>query len=165
MNPSRDEQKYRQGELLFLPPLPPTPKGAPNHGTLRPLPARRKSQTFEARVGGLKVYVTCGEYADGQLGEIAIDVAKEGSSVRGLLSCFAVAFSEAIQHGTKLDSLIERFLHTRFDPSGVVEGHPLIQFATSIPDYLAQLLGVEYLDREDLAKRGPPVLRGNEGDD
>jgi ribonucleoside-diphosphate reductase alpha chain len=102
--------------------------------------------------------VTCGEYEDGALGEISIDVAKEGSSVRGLLSCFAVVFSEALQHGTKLESLVERFLHTRFEPAGQVHGHALIKYATSIPDYVAQLVAVEYLGRKELAKAGPQAM-------
>lgn len=156
-------EEYRQGEILLLPPLPPLPKGAPDHGTFAPLPAKRRSSTYEARLGGLKLFVTCGEYDDGRLGEISIDVAKEGSSVRGLLSCFAVLFSTALQHGTKLSDLVDRFLHVHFPPAGAVEGHPSIRYATSLVDYVAQLVAVEYLGREDLAKKGPtPIQEGHE---
>jgi len=104
-------------------------------------------------------------YEDGALGELSIDVAKEGSSVRGLLSCFAVAFSEAVQHGTRLEALVDRFLHTHFSPGGAVEGHAVIRYCTSIPDYVAQLLAVEYLGREDLVKKLPPLVNTNGTDE
>jgi ribonucleoside-diphosphate reductase alpha chain len=140
-------------EALKLPPAPPAPKGAPDHGVHRPLPKKRHSATFEVTVGGMKLFVTTSEYEDGTLGEIFIDVAKEGSAMRGLLNSFAILFSKALQHGTRLRELVETFLHTKFPPSGIVRGHPKIKHATSIPDFIAQLLAIEYLGWKEAPKR------------
>ena len=146
----RQREKLRQLTLEFsdLPELPPLPKGAPDHAALKVLPARRSGMTFEARIGSTKVFVSTGEYADGSLGEIFVDIAKEGSSVRGFVNVFAIAFSQAIQHGTSLQTLVDTFLYCRFDPAGMVTGHPQILWASSIPDYIAKLLAVEYLGDE-----------------
>ncbi len=115
----------------------------------RRLPKRRKGWIREAYVGGHKVYLRTGEYEDGQLGEIFIDMYKEGASFRGLLNSFAILASKALQYGVPLDELVDTFTFTRFDPSGAVEGHEAIKFSTSILDYVFRSLGYDYLRRQD----------------
>ncbi len=113
------------------------------------LPARRRGWLREAVVGGHKVYVRTGEYEDGTLGEIFIDMYKEGASFKGLLNCFAVLASKALQYGVPLDELVDTFTFTRFEPAGSVQGHEAIKNATSILDYVFRALGYEYLNRTD----------------
>lgn len=115
----------------------------------RKLPNKRKGFVREAVVGGHKVYVRTGEYPDGMLGEIFIDMYKEGASFKGLLNCFAVLASKALQYGVPLDELVDTFTFTRFEPAGTVVGHEAIKNATSILDYVFRALGYEYLGRED----------------
>jgi len=115
----------------------------------RKLPAKRHGYVREAVVGGHKVYLRTGEYEDGALGEIFIDMYKEGASFKGLLNCFAVLASKALQYGVPLDELVDSFTFTRFDPSGPVMGHEAIKNATSILDYIFRELGYEYLNRRD----------------
>jgi ribonucleoside-diphosphate reductase alpha chain len=119
------------------------------------LPDRRKGYTQKAVVGGHKVYLRTGEYADGRLGEIFIDMHKEGAAFRSLMNCFAMAVSVGLQYGVPLETYVEQFTFTRFEPHGVVGGHPNIKFATSIVDYLFRVLGVEYLKRYDFAQVKP----------
>jgi ribonucleoside-diphosphate reductase alpha chain len=113
------------------------------------LPKKRHGFVREAYVGGHKVYVRTGEYEDGSLGEIFIDMYKEGASFRGLLNSFAILTSKALQYGIPLDELVDTFIFTRFDPSGVVMGHDAIRSATSILDYVFRSLGYDYLNRKD----------------
>lgn len=120
------------------------------------LPKKRRGFTQEARIGGHKVFLRTGEYRDGSLGEIFIDMHKEGAAFRSLMNCFAISVSMGLQHGVPIASYVEQFTFTRFEPQGPVEGHPNIKFATSIIDYVFRLLGVEYLNRYDLA-HVPPV--------
>jgi ribonucleoside-diphosphate reductase alpha chain len=126
------------------------------------LPKRRKGFTQEARVGGHKIYVRTGEYIDGTLGEIFIDLHKEGAAFRSLMNCFAMAVSLGLQYGVPLHSFVDQFVFTRFEPQGVVEGHDNIKIATSIVDYIFRMLGIEYLQRYDLAHVPPadPATQG-----
>jgi ribonucleoside-diphosphate reductase alpha chain len=119
------------------------------------LPKKRRGFTQEARVAGHKVFLRTGEYQDGALGEIFVDMHKEGAAFRSLMNCFAISVSMGLQHGVPLASYVEQFTFTRFEPQGPVEGHPNIKFATSIIDYIFRMLGVEYLRRYDLAHVPP----------
>jgi len=113
------------------------------------LPARRRGWLREAVVGGHKVYLRTGEYDDGTLGEIFIDMYKEGASFKGLLNCFSVLASKALQYGVPLEELVDTFTFTRFEPAGAVQGHEEIKNSTSILDYVFRALGSEYLNRKD----------------
>jgi len=115
----------------------------------RKLPAKRHGFVREAVVGGHKVFLRTGEYDDGALGEIFIDMYKEGASFKGLLNCFAVLASKALQYGVPLEELVDTFTFTRFEPAGVVIGHEAIRNSTSILDYVFRVLGYEYLGRMD----------------
>ena len=119
------------------------------------LPKKRTGFTQEALVGGHKVFLRTGEYEDHTLGEIFIDMHKEGAAFRSLMNCFAMAVSVGLQYGVPLDTYVEQFTFTRFEPHGVVSGHPNIKFATSIVDYIFRVLGVEYLQRYDFAQVKP----------
>ncbi|MGE9516011.1 MAG: vitamin B12-dependent ribonucleotide reductase [Solitalea-like symbiont of Tyrophagus putrescentiae] len=114
------------------------------------LPQKRRGFTQKAKVGGQNLFVRTGEYSDGTLGEIFIDMHKEGASFRSLMNCFAIAVSIGLQYGVPLDEFVKKFTFTRFEPSGMVIGHDNIKSATSIIDYIFRLLGYEYLDRVDL---------------
>ncbi|VVC00467.1 Vitamin B12-dependent ribonucleoside-diphosphate reductase [uncultured archaeon] len=116
----------------------------------RKLPSRRKGFIQEARVGGHKVYLKTGEYPDGALGEIFVDMYKEGAGYRALLNCFAIAVSKGLQYGVPLEEFVDTFTFTRFEPAGVVTGHEAVKNATSIIDYVFRVLGYEYLNRQDL---------------
>jgi ribonucleoside-diphosphate reductase alpha chain len=124
----------------------------------RKLPHRRKGYTQKAVVGGHKVYLRTGEYEDGPLGEIFIDMHKEGAAFRSLMNNFAIAISIGLQYGVPLEEYVEAFTFTRFDPSGIVEGNDTIKMATSILDYIFRELAVSYLDRNDLAHVVPDDL-------
>ena len=124
-------------------------------GTRVRLPKKRHGFTQEARVGGHKIFLRTGEYDDGTLGEIFIDMHKEGAAFRSLMNCFAMAVSVGLQYGVPLETFVEQFTFTRFEPQGIVEGTDNIKFATSIVDYLFRVLGVEYLHRYDLAHVPP----------
>jgi ribonucleoside-diphosphate reductase alpha chain len=119
------------------------------------LPTKRHGFTQEARVGGHKVFLRTGEYEDGSLGEIFIDMHKEGAAFRSLMNCFAMAVSVGLQYGVPLSTYVEQFTFTRFEPHGVVSGHANIKFSTSIVDYIFRVLGVEYLRRYDFAQVKP----------
>jgi ribonucleoside-diphosphate reductase alpha chain len=119
------------------------------------MPDRRKGYTQKAVVGGHKVYLRTGEYDDGRLGEIFIDMHKEGAALRSLLNNFAIAVSLGLQYGVPLDEYVDAFTFTRFEPSGPVQGNEAIKYATSILDYVFRELAVSYLDRFDLAHVDP----------
>ncbi len=119
------------------------------------LPKKRSGFTQEARIGGHKVFLRTGEYVDGSLGEIFIDMHKEGAAFRSLMNCFAISVSMGLQHGVPLDAYVRQFTFTRFEPQGIVEGHPNIKFSTSIIDYVFRVLGVEYLKQYDFAQVPP----------
>jgi ribonucleoside-diphosphate reductase alpha chain len=128
------------------------------HGVNRPrflLPSRRDGWTQEAKVGGHKIFLRTGEYGDGTLGELFIDLAKEGATLRGILGCFAIAVSKGLQYGVPLEEYVESFTFQTFEPRGMVEGHPNIKMANSIIDYVFRALGMEYLGRTDLVQVPP----------
>lgn len=113
------------------------------------LPKKRAGHIREAYIGGHKVFLRTGEYDDGNLGEIFIDMYKEGASFRGLLNSFAILVSKALQYGVPLSELVDTFTFTRFDPAGPVQGHEAIKYSTSILDYVFRSLGYDYLHRSD----------------
>jgi ribonucleoside-diphosphate reductase alpha chain len=115
----------------------------------RSLPAKRRGFTQKAKINGQAIFMRTGEYNDGTLGEIFIDMAKEGATMRSMLNCFAIAISIGLQYGVPLEEFVEKFVFTKFDPSGFVE-HPNIKTTTSIVDLLFRTLGYEYLGRTDL---------------
>jgi ribonucleoside-diphosphate reductase alpha chain len=117
----------------------------------RKLPDRRKGYTQKAVVGGHKVYLRTGEYEDGKLGEIFIDMHKEGAAFRAMMNNFAIAISMGLQYGVPLEEFVESFTFTKFEPSGMVEGNDTIKMATSILDYIFRELAISYLGRNDLA--------------
>jgi ribonucleoside-diphosphate reductase alpha chain len=119
------------------------------------LPERRKGYTQKANVGGHKVYLRTGEYEDGQIGEIFIDMHKEGAGFRAMMNNFAIAVSVGLQYGVPLEEFVDAFTFTRFDPAGMVQGNDSIKSATSILDYIFRELAISYLDRTDLAHVQP----------
>ena len=125
------------------------------------LPSRRNGFTQKARVGGQTIFVRTGEYSDGTLGEIFIDIHKEGASFRSLLNCFAIAVSVGLQFGVPLEEYVDKFVFTRFEPSGFVEHHPNIKSSTSVVDYIFRVLGLEYLQRYDLVQIPPSEALGH----
>ncbi|MGB1026877.1 MAG: vitamin B12-dependent ribonucleotide reductase, partial [Rhodospirillaceae bacterium] len=122
------------------------------------LPDRRKGYTQKAIVGGHKVYLRTGEYEDGRVGEIFIDMHKEGAAFRSLMNNFAIAISIGLQYGVPLEEYVEAFTFTRFEPSGMVEGNATIKMATSILDYIFREIAISYLGRNDLAHVEPEDL-------
>lgn len=113
--------------------------------------------TIEARVGGHQVYVRTGEFEDGRLGEVFIDMHKEGATFRSLLNCFAISISLGLQYGVPLEQFVEKFVFTRFEPAGFVD-HPHLKQATSILDYIFRLLAFEYLGQTELVHVKPEQL-------
>ncbi|HEY5105353.1 MAG TPA: ribonucleotide reductase [Caulobacteraceae bacterium] len=122
------------------------------------LPDRRKGYIQKAAVGGHKVYLHTGEYDEGELGEIFIDMHKEGAAFRSVMNNFAIAVSIGLQYGVPLDEFVDAFVFTRFEPAGPVSGNDSIRSATSILDYVFRELGVSYLGRSDLASNDPREL-------
>ena len=123
--------------------------------TRRKLPDRRKGYIQKASVGGHKVYLHTGEYDDGELGEVFLDMHKEGAAFRSLMNNFAIAVSIGLQYGVPLDEFVDAFVFTRFEPAGPVTGNDTVKSATSILDYIFRELGVSYLGRRDLATGDP----------
>ena len=119
------------------------------------MPDRRKGYTQKAVVGGHKVYLRTGEYDDGRLGEIFIDMHKEGAALRSFINNFAIAVSLGLQYGVPLDEYVDAFTFTRFEPAGPVQGNDTIKYATSILDYVFRELAVSYMARFDLAHVDP----------
>jgi ribonucleoside-diphosphate reductase alpha chain len=115
----------------------------------RTLPAKRRGFTQKAKINGQTIFLRTGEYNDGTVGEIFIDMAKEGATMRSMLNCFAIAVSIGLQYGVPLEEFVEKFIFTKFDPAGFVE-HPNIKSSTSIVDFIFRVLGYEYLGRTDL---------------
>jgi ribonucleoside-diphosphate reductase alpha chain len=125
----------------------------------RRLPNRRAGYTQKAVVGGHKIYLRTGEYEDGSLGEIFLDMHKEGAAFRSLMNCFAIAVSLGLQHGVPLDEFADAFVFTRFEPNGMVQGHDQIKMVTSVIDYVFRELAISYLGREELAQVHSEDLR------
>jgi len=132
--------------------------GMPRTAVRRRLPAKRHGFTQEARVAGHKVYLRTGEYEDGTLGEIFIDMHKEGAAFRSMINSFAIAVSKGLQYGVPLEEFVDSFTFVRFEPQGLVAGHPNIKLATSVIDYVFRVLGMEYLGRTDLVQVADPAL-------
>ncbi|WP_380052641.1 vitamin B12-dependent ribonucleotide reductase [Falsihalocynthiibacter sp. SS001] len=119
------------------------------------MPQRRKGYTQKANVGGHKVYLRTGEYEDGNLGEIFIDMHKEGAGFRAMMNNFAIAVSVGLQYGVPLEEFVDAFTFTKFEPAGMVQGNDSVKSATSILDYIFRELAISYLDRTDLAHVKP----------
>ncbi len=115
------------------------------------LPNRRRGFTQKARIGGHKIYLHTGEYKDGSLGEIFLDMHKEGATLGGIMNCFAIAVSLGLQHGVPLEKYVDAFTFTKFEPSGMVQGSEYIKMSSSPLDYIFRELAVRYGGREDLA--------------
>jgi ribonucleoside-diphosphate reductase alpha chain len=125
----------------------------------RRLPDRRQGYTQKAKINGQSVYIRTGEYDNGQLGEIFIDMHREGAAFRSLLNCFAISISLGLQHGVPLEEFVDAFVFTRFEPSGMVSGNDKIKMSTSVIDYIFRELAVTYLGRNDLAHVEPEELK------
>jgi len=130
------------------------------------LPAKRRGFTQKAKVGGQVIFLRSGEYNDGTLGEIFIDLYKEGSTVRSMMNCFAIAISVGLQYGVPLEEFVEKFVFTKFEPSGMVD-HPNIKTTTSLVDFVFRVLAYEYLGRTDLVHvlDKPEIGNTGEGDE
>jgi ribonucleoside-diphosphate reductase alpha chain len=125
----------------------------------RPLPTRRGGYTQKAIVGGHKIYLRTGEYEDGTIGEIFLDMHKEGAAFRSLMNCFAIAISLGLQHGVPLEEFVDAFVFTRFEPNGPVKLNSHIKMSTSIIDYIFREMAITYLGRHDLEQVAPEDLR------
>ncbi len=136
-----------------LPGMPQSPRGL-----RKSLPNRRKGYTQKAKIGGHSVFVRTGEYEDGSLGEIFLDMHKEGAAFRSILNSFAISVSLGLQYGVPLEEYIDAFTFTKFEPNGVVGGHDYIKMATSVLDYIFRDLAISYLNRHDLGQIKPEDL-------
>lgn len=130
----------------------------------RTLPAKRRGFTQKAKINGQAIFLRTGEYNDGTLGEIFIDLAKEGSTLRSLMNSFAIAISVGLQYGVPLEEFVEKFVFTKFEPAGMVD-HPNIKTTTSIVDFVFRALAYEYLNRTDLVHVLDKPEIGNTGED
>jgi len=119
------------------------------------LPNRRRGFTQKARIGGHKIYLHTGEYKDGSLGEIFLDMNKEGATLGGIMNCFAIAVSLGLQHGVPLGKYVDAFTFTKFEPAGMVQGSEHVKMSTSPLDYIFRELAVRYDGRKDLAHVAP----------
>ena len=125
----------------------------------RELPTRRSGYTQKAHIGGHKIYLRTGEYGDGSIGEIFLDMHKEGAAYRSLLNAFSIAISLGLQHGVPLEEFVEAFIFTRFEPNGMVTGNPFVKMTTSVVDYVFRELAITYLGRHDLAQVSPELAK------
>ena len=125
------------------------------------LPSRRGGFTQKVKIDGVSVFLRVGEYEDGRLGEIFIDVGHTGSTLSAMINCFCISVSIALQHGVPLEDYVDKFLFTKFEPSGIVVGHEQIATAQSIIDYTFRELAIHYLDRRDLIQKGDKELPKN----
>jgi ribonucleoside-diphosphate reductase alpha chain len=130
-------------------------------GEKKHMPVRRRGITVESSVGGQKIHLRTGEYEDGNLGEIFIDMFKEGASYRSLLNSLAVAVSIGLQYGVPLEKFVEKFTFTRFEPSGMTN-HPNVRTCTSIIDFIFRVLGMEYNGRTDFVHVEPETTQKNQ---
>jgi len=128
------------------------------------LPGKRRGFTQKAKIGGQVIFLRTGEYSDNTLGEIFIDLAKEGSTLRSLMNCFAIAVSVGLQYGVPLEEFVEKFVFTKFEPAGMVD-HPNIKTTTSIVDFIFRCLAYEYMGRTDLVHVLDKPELSNLGDD
>ena len=130
------------------------------HGEQRRLPYKRGGITIKAKIAGQSLFLRTGEYPDGKLGEIFIDMHKEGAAFRSMLNLFAISISTGLQYGVTLEEYVEKFTFTRFEPSGITD-HPNIKFCTSIIDFVFRVLGMEYLGRTDFVQVKPTGIQKN----
>jgi ribonucleoside-diphosphate reductase alpha chain len=128
------------------------------HGEQRLLPYKRGGVTIKAKVAGQKVFLRTGEYPDGRLGELFIDMYREGASFRSLLNLFAISVSIGLQYGVPLEEYVDKFTFTRFEPSGMTD-HPNVKFSTSVVDFVFRVLGMEYLGRMDFVQVKPKGIQ------
>ncbi|ANP44738.1 hypothetical protein [Candidatus Viadribacter manganicus] len=162
LTPIEDEPEARAAPPAAAQPITTSPvQEAPARVERRRLPERRKGYIQKSTVGGHKVYLHTGEYDDGELGEIFIDLHKEGAAFRSLMNNFAISISIGLQYGVPLEEYCDAFLFTRFEPAGEVKGNETIRHATSILDYIFRELAVSYLGRTDLAQVDPFDARGD----
>jgi ribonucleoside-diphosphate reductase alpha chain len=143
----------REATPQELPGMPAAPRGI-----RRALPNRRSGYTQKAKIGGHSVFVRTGEYDDGGLGEIFLDMHKEGAAFRSILNSFAIAVSLGLQYGVPLEEYVDAFTFTRFEPNGMVQGHDYIKMSTSVLDYIFRDLAIAYLDRHELGQVKPEDL-------
>ena len=156
LSASADEEKEEEPAKPAVEPVSPQhARTLQIHAPIRrPLPKKRRGITVEGRVGGHKIYLRTGEYADGTPGEMFIDMHKEGASFRSLMNCFAIAISKGLQYGVPLEEFVDTFVFSRFEPSGVCD-HPNIKMTTSVVDYVFRVLGMEYCGRTDFVQVQP----------
>jgi ribonucleoside-diphosphate reductase alpha chain len=131
---------------------------AARRGLRKPLPSRRTGYTQKAKRGGHSIFIRTGEYEDGNLGEIFLDMHKEGAAFRSLLNSFAIAVSLGLQYGVPLEEYVDAFTFSRFEPNGVVHDHDYVKMATSVIDYIFRDLAISYLKRTDLGQVKPEDL-------
>ncbi|MCX7025466.1 MAG: adenosylcobalamin-dependent ribonucleoside-diphosphate reductase [Spirochaetes bacterium] len=144
------------GDSGAEPPLPSEPERRP--GMRTSLPNKRSGYTQKARIGGHTLFLRTGEYDDGRVGEIFLDMHKEGAAFRSLLNSFAIAVSLGLQYGVPLEEYVDAFTFTRFEPNGIVQGHEYIKMATSVIDYIFRDLAIAYMNRYDLGQVKPEDL-------
>jgi ribonucleoside-diphosphate reductase alpha chain len=128
------------------------PVAPSRRGFRKPLPGRRAGYTQKTKIGGHSIFLRTGEYEDGTLGEIFLDMHKEGAAFRSLLNSFAIAVSLGLQYGVPLEEYVDAFTFSRFEPNGVVQGHDYVKMATSVIDYIFRDLAISYLKRSDLGQ-------------
>jgi ribonucleoside-diphosphate reductase alpha chain len=145
--------QQRSAVAQELPGMPASPRGI-----RRALPNRRSGYTQKAKIGGHSVFVRTGEYDDGNLGEIFLDMHKEGAAFRSILNSFAIAVSLGLQYGVPLEEYVDAFTFTRFEPNGMVQGHDYIKMSTSVLDFIFRDLAIAYLDRHELGQVKPEDL-------
>jgi len=143
---------------LELPSVPDRKKGSNTRGLRKPLPNRRMGYTQKAKIGGHSIFIRTGEYEDGNLGEIFLDMHKEGAAFRSLLNSFAITVSLGLQYGVPLEEYVDAFTFSRFEPNGMVQGHDYVKMATSVIDYVFRDLAISYLKRSDLGQVKPEDL-------
>jgi ribonucleoside-diphosphate reductase alpha chain len=127
-------------------------------GVRKPLPNRRTGYTQKAKIGGHSIFIRTGEYADGSMGEIFLDMHKEGAAFRSLLNSFAIAVSLGLQYGVPLEEYVDAFTFSKFEPNGMVQGHDYVKMATSVIDYIFRDIAISYLKRNDLGQVKPEDL-------
>jgi ribonucleoside-diphosphate reductase alpha chain len=138
--------------------IPDKRKTANLRGLRKPLPNRRMGYTQKAKIGGHSIFIRTGEYEDGNLGEIFLDMHKEGAAFRSLLNGFAITVSLGLQYGVPLEEYVDAFTFSRFEPNGMVQGHDYVKMATSVIDYVFRDLAISYLKRSDLGQVKPEDL-------
>jgi ribonucleoside-diphosphate reductase alpha chain len=143
---------------LDIPISAPDRKKANTRGLRKPLPNRRMGYTQKAKIGGHSIFIRTGEYEDGSLGEIFLDMHKEGAAFRSLLNGFAITVSLGLQYGVPLEEYVDAFTFSRFEPNGFVQGHDYVKMATSVIDYVFRDLAISYLKRSDLGQVKPEDL-------